>query len=96
MFVGACRITLRLPENASLKGKRQVVLSLSRRLRNKFNIAVAEVGDTERWQIAELGITCVSNEEGHARAQLGSIVRYVEGARLDAEVLGSEIEVSRY
>lgn len=96
MFVGACRITLRLPENGSLKGKRQVVLSLGQRLRNKFNVAVAEVGDAERWQIAEMGIACVSNEERHARAQMESVTRFVEAARLDAEVLASEIEVSRY
>ena len=36
MVVGVCRITLRLPENASLKGKRQVVKSLTTRLRNKL------------------------------------------------------------
>lgn len=96
MFVGACRITLRLPENASLKGKRQVVLSITQRLRNTFNVAVAEVGNPERWQIAELGIVCVSNEERHARDQLENAVRYVERARLDAEVLSSEIDVSGY
>jgi uncharacterized protein YlxP (DUF503 family) len=93
--LGACRITLRLAENHSLKGKRQVVLSLSRRLRNKFNVAVAEVGNTERWQVAELGVVCVSNEEGHVRAQLETISRFVEAERLDAEVLDSELEVSR-
>jgi uncharacterized protein YlxP (DUF503 family) len=93
MFVGVCHLTVRLPENASLKGKRQVVLSLSQRLRNKFNVAVAEVGDAERWQIAELGVSCVSNEAGHAREQLENVVRFVEETRPDAELIGSEIEV---
>jgi len=94
MFVGVCRLTLRLPESASLKDKRQVVLSLSQRLRNKFNVAVAEVADTERWQIATIGVSCVSNEQRHARDQLETIVRYVETSRLDAELLDSEIDVS--
>ena len=94
MFVGVCRVTLRLPENGSLKGKRQVVLSISRRLRNKFNVAVAEVGDNERWQIATLGITCVSNDAGHAREQLDNVVRFIETSRMDAELIESEIDVS--
>ena len=68
-------------------------MSLTQRLRNKFNVAVAEVGDAERWQIAELGVTCVSNEASHARDQLENVVRYVETARLDAELLDSQIEV---
>jgi hypothetical protein len=93
VFIGVCRVTLRLPENASLKGKRQVVLSVSQRLRNTFNVAVAEVGDAERWQIAELGISCVSNEAGHAREQLENVVRSIERSRLDAEVIDSEVDV---
>ena len=94
MFVGICRVTLRLPENGSLKGKRKVVLSISQRLRNKFNVAVAEVGDTERWQISELGVSCVSNEAGHARDQLDNVVRFIETSRVDAELINSEIDVS--
>lgn len=94
MFVGVCHVTLRLPENSSLKGKRQVLLSISQRLRNKFNVAVAEVGDTERWQIAELGVSCVSNDAAHAHDQLDSVVRFIETSRMDAELLNSEIEVS--
>ncbi|MDP3793591.1 MAG: DUF503 domain-containing protein, partial [Candidatus Uhrbacteria bacterium] len=45
MTVGLCRVWLRLPQNHSLKDKRQVVKSLIARLHNKFNVAVAEVDD---------------------------------------------------
>jgi hypothetical protein len=94
VFVGICHVTLRLPENGSLKGKRQVVLSISQRLRRKFNVAVAEVGGTERWQIAELGVSCVSNDAAHCREQLDNVVRFIETSRMDAELLNSEIEIS--
>ena len=94
MIVGVCRVTLRLPENSSLKGKRQVILSLSQRLRNKFNVAVAEVGDNDRWQIATLGIVCVSNDARHAQEQMDNVVRFIEDVRLDAELINSEIEVN--
>ena len=95
MNVGVCRVTLRLPENGSLKGKRQLVQSLATRLRNKFNVAVAEVDDNDRWQIATLGVTCVSNDARHAREQLDRVVDFIQRSRLDAELLESEIEVSQ-
>ena len=95
MIVGVCRVSLRLPENSSLKGKRQVVRSLTTRLRNKFNVAVAEVADNDRWQIATIGITCVSNDARHAQEMLDRVVSYIERTRLDAELIESEIEVSR-
>ncbi len=94
MTVGVCRVTLRLPENGSLKGKRQLVRSLTTRLRNKFNVAVAEVDDNDRWQIATLGVTCVSNDARHAREQLDRVVAFIQHTRLDAELLDSEVEVT--
>jgi hypothetical protein len=95
VFVGSSRVTLRLPENASLKGKRQLVRSLSQRLRNKFSVAVAEVDSQDRWQIATIGIVCVSNDARHARAMLDGVIDYIAASRLDAELLESEVEVSR-
>ena len=95
MIVGVCRITLRLPGNSSLKDKRQVVRSRTTRLRNKFNIAVAEVADNDRWQIATIGLTCVSNDARHAQEMLDRAVQFVEQTRLDAELIDSEIEVAQ-
>ena len=43
VHLGVCRIMLRLPDSASLKDKRQVSRSLTARIRNTFNVAVAEV-----------------------------------------------------
>ena len=93
MNVGACRVTLRLPENDSLKGKRQLVKSLTARLRNKYNVSVAEVGDNERWQIVSLGITCVANSERHVNEVLSSVVEFIARSRLDAELLDYQIEI---
>jgi uncharacterized protein YlxP (DUF503 family) len=87
------RFTLRIPESGSLKDKRQVVRSVMPRIRNKFQVAVAEVGDNEAWQIATIGVACVSNSARHADEILAEIVAYVEGSRLDAEVTDVETEV---
>ena len=93
MIVGACRLELRLAENHSLKGKRQVVRSVSARLRNRFNVAVAEVEDQDVWRTAVLGLTCVSNDSRHAHEMLEKAVHFVEGLRLDAEVVDHAIEI---
>ena len=87
------RFTLRLPESGSLKDKRQVVRSVAQRLRNKFQVAVAEVADNEAWQLATLGVACVANERRHCEDVLAEIVAYVQDARLDAEMLNVETEV---
>lgn len=93
MNIGVCRITLRLPENASLKGKRQVVKSIIARVRNKYNVSIAEIDDQDRWQIASLGISCVSNSSRHASDMLAKVAGFVRGSRLDAEVLDCEVEL---
>ena len=93
MTVGACRVTLRLPENESLKGKRQVVKSITSRVRNKYNVSIAEIDDNESWQIVSLGITCVSNSVRHADEMLSNVVKFIAGSRLEAELLDYEIEL---
>ena len=93
MNVGVCKIRLRLPENSSLKGKRQVVKSILSRIRNKFNVSVAEVDDNELWQIATIGISCVSNNKRYTNQVLSRVVDFVAGSRLEAEMLDYEIEI---
>lgn len=86
MNVGVLRFSLRLPESCSLKDKRQVIRSVAQRLRNKFAVAVAEVGDNDTWQLATLGVACVSNSQHHCEQLLNEVLSYVEDSRLDAEV----------
>jgi uncharacterized protein YlxP (DUF503 family) len=93
MTVGACRITLRLPENDSLKGKRQLVKSITSRVRNKYNVSIAEIDDNESWQIVSLGVSCVSNNARHADEMLSNVVKFIAGSRLQAELLDYEIEM---
>ena len=83
MHVGICRLTLHLPEASSLKEKRQIARSLGDRIRNRFNVAVAEVDDADRRQRLTLGVCCVSNDKGHADAMLSSVLNFIEDSRRD-------------
>jgi uncharacterized protein YlxP (DUF503 family) len=91
--VGLCRVWLRLPQNHSLKDKRQVVKSLIARLHNKFNVAVAEVDDHDRWQMVSLGISCVTTSEGHAHQVMASVVAFIRHERPDAEMVDYRTEI---
>ncbi len=93
MNIGVCKITLRLPENLTLKGKRQVVKSITSRVRNQFNVSVAEVDDHRLWQLAALGVSCVSNDKRHANEVLSKVVDFIANSRFEAELLDYEIEI---
>ena len=93
MHVGVCRLTFHLHEVSSLKEKRQISRSLSDRIRNRFNVAVAEVEDADLRQRLTLGVSCISNERGHADAMLSSVLNFVEGFRHDMELLDVQSEI---
>ena len=93
MNVGVCRIKLRLPENLSLKGKRGVLKSIITRVGNKFNVSVAEVDDQDLWQLATIGICCVSNDRRQTNEVLSRVVDFVIGGRFEIEILDYEIEI---
>lgn len=97
MNIGVCKLTLSLPENQSLKGKRRVVGSLRSRIRGKFNVSIAEVEDNESWQVATLGITCVSNSARHADEVISEVLAFIARSRDDVDIVAEEREtVSGY
>jgi uncharacterized protein len=91
--VGVLRVVLHLPNSGSLKAKRQVISSLLKRVRNEFSVAAAEVGDGDRWQIAELAIACVSNDARHADEILARVLTFVEARAAEAVVANVSTEV---
>ena len=93
MHVGVARIALELPENGSLKGKRMVVKSITQRVRNRFNVAVAEVDTQDGWQVARLGIVCISEDRRHSNEMLNKVLDFIESERLDAEVGDVQLEL---
>ena len=62
-------------------------------MRNKFHVSVAEVADNDAWQIATIGVACVSNEASQCERIIAEIIDYVRDSRLDAELLDVDSEV---
>jgi len=71
--VGVLTLELRIDESHSLKDKRQIVKSLKDRLRNKFNVAVAEIDYQDLWQRALIAAVTVSSAHPHAESILQNV-----------------------
>lgn len=76
--VAICRLELYIPDAGSLKKKRQVLQSLLKRLRNRFNLSVTEVGCQDLWQRSELGLAAVCHNSGGADRIMQQIASFIE------------------
>jgi uncharacterized protein YlxP (DUF503 family) len=70
-----------------------VLKSITSRVANRFNVSIAEVDDNDLWQIATLGVSCVSNDKRHANEVLSKVVSFVADPRFDAELIDYHIEI---
>ena len=94
MHVAAARIALYLAESHSLKTKRGLLRSLTARVRQRFNVSIAQLDDGDRWQVAALGVCSVSNDPSHAGEVLDRVLRFIEAeAQGEAEVVDCQTEV---
>ncbi len=88
MAIAALTLEVRIEQSHSLKDRRQVVRSLKEKLRNGFNISVAELDEAVTWQSATIGVTAISR----SRDYLTGLMQQVENAAVRiANDLGAEI-----
>lgn len=92
MVVGILKITLIIPGNSSLKGKRKVIKSLLDKLRSKFNLAAAEVEDNDLWQKAGLGLALVGNDRRFINSSMDKVLDFIYRTS-DAEIIDSDSEI---
>lgn len=95
MVVGVCRLSLYLQGIRSLKGKRQIVRRIIERVRNRFQIAIAEVADQDLHQRATIGLAVVGNQQRFVQTRLSSILQTIESMQLGL-VLQPQIEFAHY
>lgn len=93
MTVGLARLTLFLPEAHSLKEKRMVLRRVKDRAQQKFNLAIAEVGENDLWQRAVLGVAVIGSGRRFVESALDEVVRFVRG---EAEVTNVEREIQTF
>ena len=92
MHTGVCTFHLRLLESRSLKEKRRIIKSIKDRVRNKFNVSIAEIGGLDKWQWAELGVACISNDVRFTNSVLSNVVEFINSI-YTVELVDYEIEI---
>jgi len=95
MVVGILRLTLSIPGARSLKDKRRVVHKLIERAKSRYNAAIAEVGENDIWQRAQLGAAVVANDRRFVDEMLAKLTRDIEH-NADASLLAREVEIETY
>ena len=92
MVIGLLTLQLHFPGARSLKDKRQALRSLETKLRNRFNVAVAEVDHQDLWQRATLAVVTVNTDHGHLDSTLSAVTSEAASAR-NIMLLDSNTEI---
>ena len=85
-------VELHLPDVDSLKGKRHVLKGLKERVRNRFEVAVAEVDHHDSWQRATLAVACVSHDSRHANEVVDKAMDFIED-HVEGRVIETFLEI---
>ncbi len=94
MFLAAALIELEVPDAGTLKAHRSLANALKDRIRRRFNVSVAEVGDAEDRRSLVIGCAAVGVDPRHMREKMERLTRFVEGLGL-AEVVGDDVVIAR-
>jgi len=87
------KVRLSLPSVGSLKEKRRIVKSLIDRLKNKFNVSLAEVGDNDVLRSAVIGAAVVTNDNSFGHQVMSKLVDKINS---NPEVVMVDYSIENY
>ncbi|MCJ8329561.1 MAG: DUF503 domain-containing protein [Lentisphaeria bacterium] len=94
MILGILRIELDIDYAQSLKDKRSVLNRIKDRMKNKFNVSIAEVGSNEIWNYADIAIAHVSNDQRFSNQVLDKVIDHIEKIK-DCEIADYSMDFQR-
>jgi hypothetical protein len=92
MTIGILKLSLFIHESNSLKEKRMVLHSLKAKIRNKFNVAITQIDDEDKWQKTTLAIVGVEKDRRNMNSVLSEIINFVENFN-STELINHEMEM---
>ena len=93
MVVGICKINLYFSNSHSLKDKRNILKSIKTRIRNHYNVSVAEIDNHDFWKNAILGVVCIGNDKKYLNKILNEIILFLEKQN-DSQLIDYEISIT--
>ena len=91
MFVAVLTVEFALDGNDNLKAKRRVANSLKQKVRNRFNVAIAEAGTENSLTRLRLAVTSISNSESHLRSRMDKCALMMEAVCTEEIGRGSTV-----
>jgi hypothetical protein len=91
MVIGVGTVDLFIPASRSLKEKRHVIKSVKDRIKNQFNVSVAEVDHQDKWQRATLGIAQVSEKQQYIDETFQKIFNLID-QQVEVQVINRVID----
>ncbi len=95
MVVGCGKIVFRLYACHSLKEKRKIVKSMTNKLKNRFNLSIAETGANDNLNRIEVGFSMTGNDRRKINASLDKVFNMADALRL-AQVIETDMEIISY
>ena len=92
MVIGICHLDIVIHDNSSLKGKRRVLKKILERVKQRFNVSAAEVGDHDKWRRSQIGFCTVGNDKRFINSSLDKMINFIDGLNI-VEILNSKIEI---
>jgi uncharacterized protein YlxP (DUF503 family) len=92
MVIGVCTIELYLPENHSLKEKRHIVNSLKGKLKNRFNVSIAEIDYLDVWQRATIGAAMINTDQVYVDREFRKMLNFLESSQYASYLMDYSIE----
>lgn len=81
-----------MPDNHSLKEKRQAITKIVERTKGKFNISIMEIDQTNLWQKATVGFAVIGVKQDHVSSTIENVSRHIESMYI-GQVIGSKTEI---
>lgn len=92
MIIATCTISMRASWVHSLKEKRMIVKSLCSKVRNKFNVSIAEIDMQDIHQSIVIGSAAIAGDSAHADSIIDNVINFIESVT-DAEIISVEREL---
>jgi uncharacterized protein len=92
MIIGTVIVKIYIPWVHSLKEKRMVVKSICEKVRNKFNVSIAEIEDQDKHQILVIGIATVAGDMSHCDSIIDHVLNFIE-SNTEGEIIKIEREI---
>ena len=78
MIIGAVYLEMLLLDSGSLKDKRMILRSLKQQVRSRFNVAIAEIDDHDKWQRTTLACVSVGTSKASVNSLLSCAAQFIE------------------